>query len=457
MRRRRSSLIFRYTLLHATLFVLVLSGALSFLYWSSLSAHETELDAQIVDEAEDLHDRLEQVGTVREMAAIVTRTITEKSGQRTVYMLATKTRQYVAGNLREWPAGVEGDSELFEFPVEGDDPARVRGRTYQLPTGDQLLVGHDIEARLRFRTLVRNAFVAALLLTVVLGVSGAYILSRRVSQRLDEINRNSEKILEGNLELRMPESGRGDEFDELAQNLNRMLDRIGQLMGAMREVTDDIAHDMRSPISRLRSRIEVALLGKSDPETYRAALEGTIADADDILAMFNALLTIAHAESGEPKKSFETVDLRRIVADAAETYEPAAEDAGLTLRFEESPETRLLGNPHLLHQGVTNLFDNAIKYVPAGGTIRCRVEHTASHARVIVADDGPGVPEEFFSKALDRFSRLEASRTSPGSGLGLSLVRAIARLHDGDVVLGSGHPGLVVTIELPLPDAGSVA
>lgn len=445
---RRRSLIFRYTLLHATLFVLVLSGALAFLYWSTLSAHETEMDAQIENDAETLHDELTGVRTVTEMAAIVSRTTSEQAGRTTVYMLATKTRQYVAGNLREWPAGIEKHGDLLEFPLDEDENAR--GRTYSLPTGEQLLVARNVSERVRFRALIRNAFAAALVLTVLLGVSGAYLLSRRVSRHLDEINQNSEEILQGNLDLRMPETGRGDEFDELSHNLNRMLDRISTLMSAMREVTDDIAHDMRSPISRLRSRIEVALLGKDDPVAYRAALEGTIDDADAILAMFNALLTIAHAESGEPRKNFEPVDLRKVAADAVEIYEPAAEEAGLSLVMEESPSIRLSGNPNLLGQAVTNLLDNAMKYVPSGGTVRCRVETDGSRARLIVADDGPGVPDDFFEKAFDRFSRLEESRTSPGSGLGLSLVRAIAHLHDGDVRLRSGAPGLVVIVDLPV-------
>lgn len=452
---RRRSLIFRYTLLHATLFILVLSGALAFLYWSTLSAHESEMDAQIEDEAADLHERLVGLRSVTEMAAVVTRTTSEEPGRTTVYMLATRSRQYVAGNLREWPQGIEKRGELLEFPLEGEEAeARARGRTFTLPSGAQLLVARNLREGEQLRESIGEAFLGALLLTVLLGVSGAYLLSRRVSRHLDEINRNSEEILQGNLDLRMPETGRGDEFDELSHNLNRMLDRIGTLMTAMREVTDDIAHDMRSPISRLRSRIEVALLGKDDPEKYRTALEDTIKDADAILAMFNALLTIAHAESGEPRKSFEPVDVRQLVADAVEIYEPAAEEAGLNLSLDESPPARLSGNPNLLGQAVTNLLDNAMKYVPSGGRVRCRVESADGRIRVVVADDGPGVPGEFHERAFDRFSRLEESRTSPGSGLGLSLVRAIAHLHGGDVRLGPGSPGLVVTIDLPVrPEA----
>ncbi|MBM4265077.1 MAG: HAMP domain-containing histidine kinase [Deltaproteobacteria bacterium] len=448
---RRRSLIFRYTLLHGTLFVLVLSGALAFLYGSTLSAHQDALDEEIANDARDLQGRL--VGlSVREMAAVVTRTTSESHGRDTVYMLATETRKYVAGNIREWPNGVlsEGSEKLLEFPLPDAPAARARARELTLPAGQKLLVGRSMEERERFRTLIGRAFLAALLTTFGLAIGGGYVISRRVARRLDEINRNSEAILRGELGLRMPVRGKGDEFDELAGNLNRMLDRISNLMVAMREVTDDIAHDLRGPISRLRSRIEVALLGSHDEATYRETLEKTIQDADAILKVFNSLLTIAHAESGEPRARFAPVDLARIAGDAVEIYEPVAEEAGVALELEASSEpVTIAGDPSLLGQAIANLLDNAVKYVPRGGRVTVRVAAADGRARVSVADDGPGIPEAFRDKAFDRFSRLDESRGSPGSGLGLSLVRAVARLHEGEVSLGGAKPGLVVTLELP--------
>ena len=220
----------------------------------------------------------------------------------------------------------------------------------------------------------------------------------------------------------------------------------------MREVTDDIAHDMRSPISRLRSRIEVALMSRGDEAVYRRTLEQTIADADAILVIFNSLLTIAHAESGEPRKNFRSVDAAAIVADAVDIYEPAAEEAGLDLTYAPGPPALLQGNPDLLGQAIANLLDNALNYVPRGGHVRCSVEETTGVIRIRIADDGPGIPADFQPKAFDRFSRMEASRTSPGSGLGLSLVRAIVHLHDGNVSIEDGRPGLVVTLELPVDE-----
>jgi signal transduction histidine kinase len=297
--------------------------------------------------------------------------------------------------------------------------------------------------------LIARAMIGALGVTLVLAVTGGYVISRRVAARLDAINRNSAAILEGDLSRRMPVTGTGDEFDELAENLNRMLDRIAALMAGMREVSDSIAHDMRSPISRLRSRIEVALMGPPDANAYREALEQTVTDSDAILAMFNSLLTIALAESGVPRERFTTVDLTRIARDTVEIYEPVAEDAAVSVVLDAKSPVTLPGDPHLLTQAIANLLDNAIKYVPRGGKVEVRVARDPSGAQLTVADDGPGIPAAFRDKALERWTRVDESRTTPGSGLGLSLVRAVARLHGGSIDLADNQPGLRVILHFP--------
>jgi signal transduction histidine kinase len=325
----------------------------------------------------------------------------------------------------------------------------VRGRSLALPAGESLFVGRNLAEFDRLRRLFGGTLAASLAVTVLLGLAGGLMLSRSVSSRLNEINHLAEGILEGDLRRRLPVGPRGDEFDELAENLNRMLDRIEHLMAAMREVSDNVAHDLRSPISRLRSRIEVALMDEhADRETYRGVLEQTVADTDAILAVFNSLLTIAEAESGAPRERFAEVDLAEIARESFETYEPVAEETGVELVLRAPQPVPIRGERRLLAQAVANLLDNALKHVPRGGQVELAVERRGPAACLTVADDGPGMDEAFRERAFDRFTRMEKSRTTPGSGLGLSLVQAVARLHGGEVRLEDARPGLRVTIEV---------
>lgn len=467
--KRRSSLILRWLLLYAALFSVLVAGVLALVSWTTLVHHESAADRELEEQARRLHDQL--VGrTETQMAAVISRTA---AGGTTLVMLATERREYLAGNLRAWPplheapATTDRGDRLQEFPLDGgadagagahgaagqgpDAGPLARGTTLDLPGGYRLLVAREVTAARELRALVTGSLLATLAITVVLGIGGGVVLSRRLSSRLEELSRNSQAILEGDLHRRMPVSPRGDEFDAMSESLNRMLDRIEDLMAGMRAVSESIAHDLRSPISRLRSRIEVALMQQpQDADTTRDLLQQTVQDIDHVLAMFNALLTIAVAESGAPRERFADVDLAAIAAEAVETYEPAAEEKGLRLSLDARAPVRLRGEPHLLAQALTNLLDNSVKYVPAPGRVAVRVSADRARARLEVADDGPGVPDAFRERAFERFSRVEASRTTPGSGLGLSLVRAVARLHGGEVTLEDGRPGLVVRVELPL-------
>lgn len=424
-------------------------------WWWTLELQEERIDQAIAAEAGELRGRL--VGrSVAEMAAVVTRRSTGPQGSTTMYLLASERREYIAGNLRDWPREGEGAAGATEFALgagdAGDDEAtRARGIAATLPSGHRLLVARDVTQLRELGSLVTRSLLIALGMTVVLGVAGGALLGRRLSARLDAINRNSRAILEGDLHRRMPVSPRGDEFDALAANLNRMLDRIESLMTGMREVSDSIAHDLRSPISRLRSRIEVSLMGPPGPSAYREVLAESLRDIDDVLGMFNALLAIALAESGEARERFVDVDLAALAADTVDVYEPAAEEAGLELVPEAASPVPARGDAQLLRQALANLLDNAIKYVPRGGRIVVRAVAGKGAAGLAVVDDGPGIPESFRDKAFERFTRVDPSRTRPGSGLGLSLVRAVARLHGGEVTIADARPGLAVEIRIPAP------
>jgi signal transduction histidine kinase len=445
---RKRSLIFRYALIYTALFCATSLAILGFLYWSTFALDQGRVDAEISAEAALLQEKFSRKG-VAEIKTILARRSSDRPGASTIYMLATQRLEWVAGNLQVWPDGEPAGQEMVEFPL-GETSERARGRTVELPDGLRLLVGRNLGEGAKFRDLILQAMLGAFGLTFVLGIAGGLLVGRRVSSRLEEINQNSAAILAGDFTRRMPVGSGGDEFDDLSENLNRMLDRIEGLVEGMRSVSDEIAHDLRSPISRLKSRIEVALLTEDDTDAYRSVLQETVVEADRILSIFNALLAITLAESGAERERFQDVDLDDMAADVVDTYEPLASETGLALERESSGQALVRGEPHLLAQALANLLDNAIKYVPAGGRIMIRLERTEEAQSLVVEDNGPGMPEDFRDRAFERFSRADSSRTEPGSGLGLSLVRAVAHLHGGEVLLEDAGPGLRASLILPL-------
>jgi signal transduction histidine kinase len=448
---RSRSLVFRTTLIFVAVLVVAEIVVFGFLYWSSITLYERHMVADIERDAHDL--RLQFVGmTVTQMAGVVTRRSTDNPGEPDTYILATETRQYIAGNIRVWPEGVADDTPVVGLTMhnEGENLTEQHlAKAMTLPSGHRLLVGRNLTGLQRIRILIGKSLVRSIVLTLVIGVGGGYLFSRAVSRKLDRINESALAILSGDIRRRVPVMGTGDEIDELSKNLNRMLDRIEALMRGMREVTDNVAHDIRKPISRLRSRIEVTLMGPQDPATYREALERTIDEADHLLAMFNSLLTIAEAESGALRNRFETVDLVGVARSAVEFYEPLAEERGMSIELQTQDSVPVRGERHLIAQAVGNLLDNAIKHAAGCGPVSIRVSRKGADAVVTVADRGPGIPEASRKKVLERFARLDKSRTTPGSGLGLSLVSAVASLHEGTLTLRDHRPGLEVTLTLP--------
>jgi signal transduction histidine kinase len=271
-------------------------------------------------------------------------------------------------------------------------------------------------------------------------------------RRVEQVNRTAERVVAGDLSDRVPLRGSGDEFDQLASNLNSMLDQIERLMAGMREVTDNVAHDLKTPLARLRARLELALLDGPDVAGQNSAIAAAIAEADRMLATFNALLSIAEAESGARRDRSQPLDLSEVVQAAAELYEPAAEEKGFALRFRGAQGIVVRADRNLLSQAVANLIDNALKYGANGNgsrEISLSVHREHDTAVLEVCDRGPGIPADDREAVFDRFVRLEPSRSTPGNGLGLSLVRAVAHLHDGTVILGDYAPGLRVRLELP--------
>jgi signal transduction histidine kinase len=445
---------FRLAVIYLALFGVSALTLLGFLYYRTAVVMQEQTEETINAEITGLQEQSRTFGLVGLKRAIDRRSA-DNPNRASVYLLTDPLNNWVAGNLEGWPTGEPVPEGWQDFKIrvpEGDKTIyrSALGKSLPLPDGFHLLVGRDIENLQKTQSLLQKAIGWGVGLTLLLGLAGGFLMSRGMLRRIDTINRTTRRIMAGDLSQRIPLKGSRDEFDQLGTNLNAMLDQIERLLQGMREVTDNIAHDLRTPLNRMRSRIEVALMGHPDRVEARSLLEQTLADADAMIHSFNALLSIARAEAGSERAAFEPVDLSEIVGDLADLYSPLAEEKGLTFTSSCPPRLRLDGNRHLLAQALANLLDNAIKYTPPGG----RVTLSAHHGPVIIiTDTGPGIPEAERERVLERFVRLDGDRSTPGNGLGLSLVNAVAKLHGATLRLEDNHPGLRVSLMLTRDEA----
>ncbi len=442
------TLAFRIVLLYLAVFALSAAAIVAFTYWNTQRALNAQTDAAVDLEVTALSERYERFGLAGITDAIVNRTM---HGGTTLYLLTDSQNRPIVGNLDAWPDIKSMGGGLVEFDyvrrVGGRlEQHRARGREFAL-TGDfELLVARDVAERHESERLFTTMLPWSVGLMIVLGLVGGALISRNFLARLDSINRTSREIMAGDLTRRLPVGRGGDEFDLLASNLNRMLERTDRLMRGMREVTDSVAHDLRTPLNRLRNRLEGTLKGLDPQSSVGAEIEAAVEETDRLIATFNALLLIAEAEAGVAREAMTSVDLRNIVEGVAELYAPFAEEKGVALAIAPSGSAVIDGNPSLISQALANLLDNAIKYTPSGGRVVVAVEDRPDGIALSVADSGPGIPGEDRARVLERFVRLEASRHSPGTGLGLSLVAAVARLHDARLELSDNAPGLKATL-----------
>ncbi len=455
MRRLLRTNALRLAAVYVALFGASVLALLAFIYFSIAGFVERQTEAIIRAEIRGLSDQYARGGLDGLVDTIHAR-IAGQQVHATLYLVTNERLEPLAGNLTGWPSDSPLRPGWIKFPVEVRDGGMsetdtVLASVFLLSGGYRLLVGRDLNDSEAFRARMNQTLVWAGWLTFALGIAGAVFMTRNMLRRVELVNRTSERIIRGDLSQRVPLNGSGDEFDQLAANLNAMLDRIEQLLTGMRHVTNNIAHDLRTPLARMRARLEVALLQPPTPTRYVSTLRDTIGDTDHLLATFNALLSIATAEAGSRRDLLVGVDLAKIARIMAELYEPVAEEKGLTLTVSSDPAVPVKGNLHLLSQAIANLLDNAIKYTPAGNVaLSIRRDHAT--ARIEVADNGPGIPVAQRQAVFNRFVRLEASRSKPGNGLGLSLARAVAKLHSGDVWLEDNNPGLKAVLELPAAD-----
>jgi signal transduction histidine kinase len=458
---------FRLTLAYLFLFALFAASLLGYFAWNTRRLITEQITTTVNAEIGEINEIFTRRGLRGLVYTIGNRALRPGAN---LYLVTTPTGQAISGNVGSLAPGVmatTGWSETAYRRLDEQDTADHRAlvRVTELSNGFRLLIGRDLEERRRLFGIVAKAAQWSLLVVVVLGLGGGIFVARRVLRRIDAMTGTTQRIMAGDLSGRLPVGRSGDELDRLAENLNAMLERIETLMMGLKEVSDNIAHDLKTPLTRLRNRAEEALARSGSEAEYRNALERTIEESDGLIRTFNALLMIARAESGQARGNMTDFDAAEVASGIHELYEPLAEDSGVILRVKTGPAP-LHGNRELISQALANLVENAIKYgtpVPAAQPLGADAVASAEKEILIearrdggqvllsVTDRGPGIPEADRKHAVERFVRLETSRTQPGSGLGLSLASAVATLHGGELRLGDAQPGLSATLAIPAP------
>ena len=471
--------LFRTTAFKISLAYLVISsiGAALVLLsvgWNVRNLVDTQITQTVDADIVGLSEQYSEGGITRLVDIIDQRVKQPGAG---LYLLTTHAGEPIVGNVAELPTGVLDKTGVVEttYRVKGQR-RRALARIFALSGGFRLLVGHDLAEGESLRPILWQALLTSLGWLTLIGTIGGLVLARRVLGRIDTISADARKIAEGDLTGRLPLAGTGDEFDRLVLNLNAMLERIAELMAGLKEVSDNVAHDLKTPLTRLRSRAEQTLRSGRGSADYRDALERVIDDADGMIRIFDALLMIARAEAGAGREGMAEFDAGEVASDVGELYEPVAESHGVGFEGEIDPGLIVHGSRELIGQALSNLVDNALKYgvgddtqtsdmptddtptvdMPTDHTTPGRTKTIKLSARrrggsieIAVADRGAGVHPDDRQRVMDRFVRLENSRSRAGSGLGLSLVAAVARLHNGDLRIEDNSPGARFVITLP--------
>jgi signal transduction histidine kinase len=449
---------FKLSLIYLTVFAIYAAFLLGYFALNTRRIITQQITETINAEIAGLAEQYSQGGIRRLVLVVDSRS--RRPGSN-LYLVTTATGDGLAGNIGSLQTGILTRPGVTETVYRRLDDAegeenRALVRVFQLPGGFRLLVGRDLDERRRLYDIILGAGWWSIGVVVVLGIVGGFFVARRVLTRVDAMTGTTRRIMEGDLSGRLGIAGTGDELDRLAENINLMLERIEGLMHGLKEVSDNIAHDLKTPLTRLRNRCEAALRSSSGEAEYRVALGSILEESDSLIRTFDALLMIARAESGQASENMVAFDAAAVARDVAELYEPLAEERGLTLKV-DTPGAALAvkGNRELVSQALANLIDNAIKYTEpdekAGTTTEIIVKTEREGDRILlkVCDPGPGVPERERGRVIERFVRLEQSRSRPGSGLGLSLASAVARLHRGELRLEDNEPGLRAVIALP--------
>jgi signal transduction histidine kinase len=452
-RRRARPLIrsagIRFALLYAVVFG-ASAFALAFSLWySTVGLLTRQVRVEIRNDATALTEHYYLGGLPSLIAAIQAR-LADTSDSEGIYLLRDPLGNRIIGNLNRWPAQVNDDGNWYEVNVYRDNAAvYAEMEAFPLAGGGDLLIGRDVRARTELRSLLTDGLLWAMALMFALGLLGAVLIRSLFRRMIRDIAATTRAIAQGDLTRRITKTGDGDEFDELAEIINDMLERIAKLMDGVRQVSNSIAHDLRTPITRARTRLEDASLHAHTDDDLRSAIERATLDLDGIVGVFEALLRIAEIEAGSQRAAFAAIDLAPVIHDIDELYRAVAEERGLVLETVIGGSLPVLGDRELIQQAIANLLDNALKFSPPDSVIALTARLEEAAIEICVADRGPGIAEADRPRAAERFFRAESARSTSGSGLGLALVAAVANLHNGHLRLTDNHPGLRAIITLP--------
>ncbi len=448
---------FRIIFIYIILLTLSIGLVAFYLYWSTSRDFQMKVDDEIIQESTRLsqvYKRYKEVGLIREIQYL------SRTPNPNLYILRDSNNKFIAGNFSDTDSlwnlkRLDEGGVLFSFEKKNINGEIIRkyyfrGKEFIVRNKYNLIVGRDVSYENYLKERFFNTILSTSLLIIFLGLLGGYVLSRNFLNRISAINKTSLEIMDGDLSMRLPTSSNNDELNQLSLNLNNMLDRLNKLMIGMKGVSDNIAHDLRTPLNKIRTNLEVTLMSNPNLESYRETLKEVIEDVDGVINTFNSLLAISRVDSGSVSLKKEKINIKNLIEDIIDLWEPLSEEKGIVLNNECKIDLYLAGNKNLLSQAISNLIDNSIKYGSDNNIVNVGSKKDKDNIIIWVSDNGPGIQEKDKEKVLDRFVRLDTSRNTTGTGLGLSLVASMIKFHNGTIDLLDAKPkGLIVKLQIP--------
>ncbi len=446
------STIFRLTLLNAAFFCISIIAILTFVYFATVREMESQIKHRITIQITQAQSVYKARG-LEELKKQISEFIEEDDEGLFIYVLVDKQGKTIIGNMESWPEDFEYSENWLMFDLESrnaSEAPHILARDVTFPDGTRLLVGYSLKGPERAKKTMFDVVCASILLAFIITGFGGTMFSGVIRRRLEKVNQICSQVIGGNLDVKVPLTGGADEFDHLASNVNTMLARIAELVNGLKQASDNIAHDLRTPLNRHRIRMEGILNHPLEPNKINENIKAGIEEVDMIVETLNSILRISQAQAGVASGHFVTFDLSMVMTSVIEFYEEFASQKHIAMQSSIPTGIFAYGDKPLITQSIANLIDNAIKYTPKGGSISVALAQYEQFIECIVADNGPGIPADFYDKVKERFFRMEESRTSAGTGLGLSLVDAVAKLHRGELLLQDNNPGLKATLRLAI-------